>query len=79
MPIVDAGRSQPYGDTPSPKRFGTVSPLDPEFFSTIEEFADELVAGQLRVRPEINSLIFASQVVYHVMCKYYVMCKTTPH
>ena len=41
MPIVDAGRKQPYGDTPSPKRFGTVSPLDPALFSTVEQFAQE--------------------------------------
>ena len=47
MPIVDEERSQPYGDTPSPKRFGTVSPLDPELFSTIEDFADELIKEQL--------------------------------
>jgi hypothetical protein len=45
MPIVDAGRRHPYGDTPSPKRFGTVSPLDPQLFSRIEEFAGELVEG----------------------------------
>ncbi len=45
MPIADADQDQPYGDTPSPKRFGTVSPLDPEFFSGIREFAGELVDG----------------------------------
>jgi hypothetical protein len=50
MAIVDETSSQPYGDTPSPKRFGTVSPLDPEIFSTIEGFADELVEGQLSGR-----------------------------
>jgi len=37
---------QPYSDTPSPRRLGTVSPLDPEFFSSIEEFAGELIAGK---------------------------------
>jgi len=46
MPLVDADRKHPYGDTPSPKRFGTVSPLDPEFFSGIDEFADELIKGE---------------------------------
>jgi hypothetical protein len=45
MPIVDAGRSHPYGDTPSPRRFGTVSSLDPVLFSRIEDFADEAVKG----------------------------------
>jgi hypothetical protein len=47
MPIVDAGRPHPYGDTPSPKRFGTVSPLDPGLFSRIDDFADELLSGTL--------------------------------
>jgi hypothetical protein len=46
MPIVDAGRTHPYGDTPSPKRLGTVSPLDPEFFLGLDEFADELIKGE---------------------------------
>ena len=35
----------PYGDTPTPKRFGTVSALDPELFSSVEEHAAELLAG----------------------------------
>ena len=35
----------PYNDTPSPKRFGTVSPLDPEMFSSVEEHAAELLSG----------------------------------
>jgi hypothetical protein len=46
MPIVDATRRHPYSDTPSPKRLGTVSPLDPEFFLGIDEFADELLKGE---------------------------------
>ncbi len=45
MAIVDAKRPHPYGDTLSPKRFGTVSPLDPEFFSRIDDCADELLHG----------------------------------
>jgi hypothetical protein len=45
MPIVDPKRKHPYGDTPSPKRFGTVSPLDPQLFSRVDDFADELVKG----------------------------------
>ena len=36
----------PYFDTPKPRRLGTVSPLDPEFFLGIDEFADELIAGK---------------------------------
>jgi hypothetical protein len=46
VPIVDAERYHPYRDTPEPRRFGTVSPHDPGLFSTIEEHADQLVAGQ---------------------------------
>ncbi len=46
MPIVDPSRPHPYGDTPSPKRFGTVSPLDPQLFSGIDEFAMEMVTGR---------------------------------
>jgi hypothetical protein len=43
MPIVNENRSHPYTDTPSPRRFGTVSPLDPEFFLGVDEFAKELL------------------------------------
>lgn len=46
MPIVDASRRHPYSDTPSPKRLGTVSPLDPEFFLGVDKFADELLQGE---------------------------------
>jgi hypothetical protein len=46
MPIVTETRPHPYGDTPSPKRFGTVSSLDPELFSCVDEFAAEVVNGQ---------------------------------
>ena len=46
MPIVDASRKHPYTDTPSPKRLGMVSPLDPEFFLSGDEFAGELLKGE---------------------------------
>ena len=46
MSIVDAAKSHPYEDTLSPKRFGTVSPLDPELFSRIDDFADALLKGE---------------------------------
>jgi hypothetical protein len=45
MPMTDTQHKNPFSDTPSPKRFGTVSPLDPEFFSTCDEFALELQKG----------------------------------
>src|SRR5579871_2416948 len=46
MPIVNEKRPHPYSDTPSPKRFGTVSALDPVLFSSIEEFLPTLLTGQ---------------------------------
>ena len=46
MHIVEHGAPEPYGDSAAPKRLGTVSPLDPEFFSSIEEYANELLANQ---------------------------------
>jgi hypothetical protein len=45
MPMVDPNRPHPYSDTPEPRLFGTVSPLDPEFFLTVDEFAGELLNG----------------------------------
>jgi len=50
MPIVDSTRKHPYGDTPSPKRFGSVSPLDPQLFSRIDDFAGELLEGNVSAR-----------------------------
>jgi hypothetical protein len=44
--IPDARAPHPYSDTPSPKRFGTVSPLDPELFSTIDEYVDVVLKGK---------------------------------
>jgi hypothetical protein len=43
QPIVDASKPSPYGDTPAPKVFGNVSPLDPQLFSSSNEFAAEIV------------------------------------
>jgi hypothetical protein len=40
--IVDASKPSPYSDTPAPKVFGNVSPLDPQLFSTINEFVAEV-------------------------------------
>ena len=39
-------RPNPYGDTPAPKTFQHVSPLDPQLFSTMSEHADELLRRQ---------------------------------
>ncbi|HEY4048208.1 MAG TPA: hypothetical protein VGM27_15205 [Acidobacteriaceae bacterium] len=45
MPIVIGSERSPYSDTPNPKCFGTVSPLDPQLFSTIVEYTQSLLAG----------------------------------
>jgi len=50
MPIVDEAQRHPYGDTPSPKLFGQVSALDPELFSRIDDFAEELASGNRSAR-----------------------------
>ena len=46
MPVVNAAARHPYSDTPSPKRFGTVSPFDPALFSTADECAAELLGKE---------------------------------
>jgi hypothetical protein len=48
MPIVwseQGTRPHPYHDMPEPRRFGTVSPLDPEVFVSVADFVHELLAG----------------------------------
>jgi hypothetical protein len=44
--IVDASKPSPYSDTPEPKVFGNVSPLDPQLFSTINEFVAEVLKNE---------------------------------
>ena len=46
QPISDSGSKHPYSDTPSPKVFGNVSPLDPQLFIGINNFAGELLKGE---------------------------------
>jgi hypothetical protein len=46
MSIVVAGLNSPYGDTPAPKRFGTVIPFDPELFAGVDEFVEGWLAGK---------------------------------
>jgi hypothetical protein len=43
--IVLDNAKDPYSDTPSPKRFGTTSPLDSQLFCTVDQCADELMKG----------------------------------
>jgi hypothetical protein len=45
--IVDASAQSPYGDTPAPKVFGNVSPLDPQIFQRINDFAAELLTSKV--------------------------------
>ncbi len=44
--LVDASRSGPYSDSPTPRVFSTVSPLDPQLFYRMIDFADDLLKGQ---------------------------------
>jgi len=44
--LIDAARPGPYTDTPSPRIFGTVSPLDPQLFYRIDDFAKDLLKGE---------------------------------
>lgn len=46
MPMMEGGAPVPYSDTPTPKRFGTVSALDPQMFLSIEEYTAEIFSGQ---------------------------------
>ncbi len=43
MSIADPQYKNPYSDTPSPKVFGNVSPMDPQLFLSVNEFARELI------------------------------------
>ena len=56
--LIDASDPGPYTDTPAPKVFGNTSPLDPQLFSRMNDFADELLAGE---RNGKYSLIEAAQ------------------
>jgi hypothetical protein len=46
QPIVEGKRRNPYTDSPSPRVFGNVSPHDPQLFSSINEFAREMIEGK---------------------------------
>jgi len=48
MAIVDSTRKTPYSDTPEPKRFGTVSPCDPQIFLGVDECAAEILGNAPR-------------------------------
>ena len=44
--LVDPSRPGPYTDSPAPRVFGNVSPLDPQLFYRINDFADDLLKGE---------------------------------
>jgi hypothetical protein len=46
QPMAVEPRPNPYGDTPSPKTFRFVSPLDPQLFATIDEWAGALLSDE---------------------------------
>jgi len=46
QPMAAEPDPNPYFDTPVPKVFQTVSPLDPQLFSGIGEYADEVLKGE---------------------------------
>ena len=50
QPMTGEAPGNPYGDTPSPKTFQNVSPLDPQLFSRMSEFAEELLKGERSAR-----------------------------
>ena len=50
MSIVSDAHPQPYTDTPTPKRFGFVSPLDPQLFARVDDFAGELLAEKVSAK-----------------------------
>lgn len=43
--LVEPARTE-YTDTPTPHTFGNTSPLDPQLFSRVNDFADELLGGE---------------------------------
>ena len=44
--IIDPAKPSPYGDTPAPKIFGNVSPLDPQLFARVNDFVAELLKDE---------------------------------
>lgn len=44
--ITDPDARAPYGDTPAPKVFGRVSPLDPQLFSTVDEYVGHILSRE---------------------------------
>jgi hypothetical protein len=46
QPMVTVARQNPYSDSPTPRTFCNVSPLDPQLFSRMTDFAEEMLKGR---------------------------------
>ena len=46
LSIADPNNTNPFFDTPSPRVFGNVSPMDPQLFLRINDFAAELLTSE---------------------------------
>ena len=46
LSIADPNNENPFFDTPTPKVFGNVSPMDPQLFLRINDFAEESLKGE---------------------------------
>jgi len=44
--LIDAAHPGPYTDSPAPRVFGTVSPLDPQLFYRMVDFAGDALKGE---------------------------------
>jgi hypothetical protein len=76
QPLVAQPQPNPYGDSPQPRTFQNASPLDPQLFSRMSEFAGELLKGErsgkyspLEVAAWLNELSAAptGRPVYSIM------------
>ncbi|MEI6861662.1 MAG: hypothetical protein WCL04_05355 [Verrucomicrobiota bacterium] len=50
MSIVNVSGPAPFSDSADPKRFGGVSPLDPQLFYRVDDYADDLLKGTASVK-----------------------------
>ena len=68
--LVEPSKTE-YTDTPSPKTFGNTSPLDPQLFSRINDFADELLRGERsgKYSPYRNRAMAGRSGRRHAPCK----------
>jgi hypothetical protein len=60
QPLSSEPRPNPYGDSPAPKTFTHVSPLDPELFAGIDEHAGDLLNG--RASPKYSPIAVATRL-----------------